>query len=86
MRLLAHPIYHYENTKGDLIDGGLFAFVQGTDPEVFLLVEARRPGGLRPRVEFRRDPNARHRSAAQSPRAPDMERPRNSRFASVRHA
>jgi hypothetical protein len=43
MRLLAQPIYRYENTKGDLIDGGLFVFVVGTDPEVFLLIEARRP-------------------------------------------
>jgi hypothetical protein len=43
MRLLAQPIYRYENTKGDLIDGGLFAFVLGTDPDVFLLIEARRP-------------------------------------------
>ena len=43
MRLLAQPIYRYENTKGDLIDGGLFVFVLGTDPEVFLLIEARRP-------------------------------------------
>ena len=33
MRLLAQPIYRYENTKGDLIDGALFAFVLGTDPE-----------------------------------------------------
>ena len=41
MRLLAQPIYRYENTKGDLIDGGLFVFVQGTDPEMFLLIEAR---------------------------------------------
>ena len=45
MRLLAQPIYRYENTKGDVIDGGLFVFVQGTDPEVFLLIEARRPPG-----------------------------------------
>jgi hypothetical protein len=45
MRLLAQPIYRYENTKGDLIDGGLFVFVQGTDPEVFLLIEARRSRG-----------------------------------------
>jgi hypothetical protein len=52
MRLLAQPIYHYENTKGDLIDGGLFAFVQGTDPEVFLLVEARRPEGRAPEWSF----------------------------------
>jgi len=42
MRLLAQPIYRYENTKGDLVDGGLFVFVVGTDPEVFLLIEARR--------------------------------------------
>jgi hypothetical protein len=46
MRLLAQPIYRYENTKGDLVDGGLFVFVIGTDPEAFLLIEARRtPGG-----------------------------------------
>jgi hypothetical protein len=45
MRLLAQPLYRYEGTKGDLIDGGLFVFVQGTDPEVFLLIEARRPRG-----------------------------------------
>ena len=43
MRLLAQPIYRYEKTKGELIDGGLFVFVLGTDPEVFLLIEARRP-------------------------------------------
>jgi hypothetical protein len=42
MRLLAQPIYRYENTRGDLFDGGLFVFVVGTDPEVFLLIEARR--------------------------------------------
>ncbi len=41
MRLLAQPIYRYQNTRGDLIDGGLFVFVMGTDPEVFLLIEAR---------------------------------------------
>ena len=51
LRLLAQPIYRYENTKGDLIDGGFFAFVQGTDPEVFLLIEARRPPGCT-RVAF----------------------------------
>jgi hypothetical protein len=44
MRLLTQPIYRYEDTKGDLIDGGLFVFVQGTAPEIFLLIEARRTG------------------------------------------
>jgi hypothetical protein len=48
MRLLAQPVYRYEATQGELIDGGLFAFVQGTDPEVFLLIEARRPPGGAP--------------------------------------
>jgi hypothetical protein len=42
MRLLAQPLYRYEDTKGDLIDGGLFVMVQGTAPEIFLLIEARR--------------------------------------------
>jgi hypothetical protein len=42
LRLLPQPIYRYEKTRGDLLDGGLFAFVQATDPEVLLLIEARR--------------------------------------------
>ena len=42
LRLLPQPIYRYTNTNADLIDGALFAFVQGTDPEVLLLLEARR--------------------------------------------
>jgi len=52
MRLLAQPIYRYENTKGDLIDGGLFVFVLGTDPEVFLLIEARNRSGAPPEWRF----------------------------------
>jgi hypothetical protein len=52
MRLLVQPIYRYENTQGDLIDGGLFVFVQGTDPEVFLLIEARQPRGGAPEWRF----------------------------------
>jgi hypothetical protein len=52
MRLLAQPIYRYENTKGDLIDGGLFVFVLGTDPEVFLLIEARQSPGGAPEWRF----------------------------------
>jgi hypothetical protein len=52
MRLLAQPIYRYESTKGDLIDGGLFVFVLGTDPEAFLLIEARRPPSGAPEWRF----------------------------------
>ncbi len=40
LRLLPQPIYRYEKLPKELLDGALFAFVQGTDPEVFLLVEA----------------------------------------------
>ena len=45
LRLLTQPIYRYESTRPDLIDGAMFAFVQDTDPEVLLLVEARRKNG-----------------------------------------
>ncbi len=44
MRLLLQPLYRYEGTEGDLIDGALFAFVHAGDPEVFLLIEARKLG------------------------------------------
>jgi hypothetical protein len=44
MRLLLQPLYRYEGTEGDLVDGALFAFVHAGDPEVFLLIEARKLG------------------------------------------
>jgi len=42
LRLLPQPLYRYESTNPDIVDGGLFAFVCsiGTDPEVFLVLEA----------------------------------------------
>ena len=44
-RLLTQPIYRYEGMESPLIDGALFAFVQGTDPELFLLIEAHQVDG-----------------------------------------
>jgi hypothetical protein len=44
-RLLAQPVYRYNDCQEPVIDGALFAFVQGTDPETFLLIEARRTDG-----------------------------------------
>jgi hypothetical protein len=41
LRLLPKPLYRYPSDAKDTLDGGLFAFVQGTDPEVLLLMEAR---------------------------------------------
>jgi hypothetical protein len=45
LRLLTQPILRYEAPRAGLIDGTLFAFVQGTDPDLFLLLEARETGG-----------------------------------------
>lgn len=46
LRLLSQPLYRYEKPEGDVIDGALFAFVTsaGTDPEVVLVLEARKTG------------------------------------------
>jgi len=40
LRLLPQPVYRYESKAPDLLDGALFAFVFGTDPELLLLLEA----------------------------------------------
>jgi len=40
MRLLQQPIYRYDCDDSQSLDGSLFAFVQGTDPEALLLIEA----------------------------------------------
>jgi hypothetical protein len=40
LRLLAKPIYRYASADGGILDGALFAFAHGTDPEVFVLIEA----------------------------------------------
>lgn len=51
LRLLTQPLYRYESTEPEVIDGGLFAFVEGTDPEIVLLIEVKTsPDG--PRWEF----------------------------------
>lgn len=48
LRLLTQPIYQYtvknsaDKRDGDKIGGGVFLFCQGTDPEVVLVLEARR--------------------------------------------
>ena len=42
LRLLSRPLYRYESTGSDLIEGAVFAFVSdaGTDPEIILILEA----------------------------------------------
>jgi hypothetical protein len=41
LRLLPRPLYRYETKKDEAtLDGAVFAFAMGTDPEVLLLLEA----------------------------------------------
>jgi hypothetical protein len=44
LRLLSEPVFRYASADAGIIDGALFAFAHGTDPEVFVLVEARHKG------------------------------------------
>jgi hypothetical protein len=43
LRLLPQPLYRYESTDPNVLDGALFALVStaGTDPEIILVLEAR---------------------------------------------
>ncbi len=47
LRLLPQPLYRYESTDPDVLDGAVFAFVTsaGTDPEAILVLETRKPAG-----------------------------------------
>jgi hypothetical protein len=42
LRVLIKPFARYEQPGSDIEDGALFGFAHGTDPEVLLIVEARR--------------------------------------------
>lgn len=45
LQVLPQPLYRYENTPPNLLDGAIFSLGDGTDPEVLLLLEARRTAG-----------------------------------------
>ena len=40
LRLLSRPLYRYEPQDPGVVDGAVFAFAMGTDPEALLLLEA----------------------------------------------
>lgn len=69
LRLLPQPLYRYEvSPTGNRFDGAVFAFVQGTDPESLLLIEAvQNNGGARWEFAFVRQTSGelegRHRDA-----------------------
>jgi hypothetical protein len=50
LRMLSQPIYRYESKQAQVLDGAMFVFVEGTDPEAFLLLEA--GGGDKPAWQF----------------------------------
>jgi len=41
LRLLTQPVFRYAAPEEGVLDGGLFALVQGTDPDIQFLIEAR---------------------------------------------
>jgi hypothetical protein len=43
LRPLTQPLYRYQSTDPEVVDGALFAFVTSTDAEALLVIEARRP-------------------------------------------
>jgi hypothetical protein len=52
LRLLPQPIYRYAAPKQGILCGGLFTLVHGTDPEIFLLIEARGESAERVRWQY----------------------------------
>ncbi len=46
LRLISQPLIRYEPKNSSTIDGALFSFSLGTDPEVILLLEARTEKGM----------------------------------------
>jgi hypothetical protein len=49
LRLLPHPIDRYTDPSSGLVDGAIFAYANGTNPELLLLLEARRHADGPPR-------------------------------------
>lgn len=42
LRMLPQPIFRYDSSDPEVLDGAIFAFVEGTDPELLILIEARK--------------------------------------------
>jgi hypothetical protein len=48
LRLMDRPLSRYSDPEHGLVDGALYAFAAGTNPEVLLLVECRQAAGEKP--------------------------------------
>src|SRR5262249_48318197 len=42
LRLMVTPIHRYQSEKQGAVDGGLFAYTKGIDPDAFLMIEVRK--------------------------------------------
>lgn len=42
LTLIPQPLLRYQSVKDGIIDGAVFSFAQGTDPEILLVLEAKR--------------------------------------------
>ena len=87
LRLLPRPLYRYEPKDGVLIDGAVFAFVMGTDPESLLLIEAVKDGkaskwqyGFARRTSGELEGRYRGAVVWTAPRFPEEHDPRRPRF------
>lgn len=45
LRLLSKPLFRYESEDPEILDGAVYGFVDATDPEILLVIEARRRDG-----------------------------------------
>jgi hypothetical protein len=45
LRRLDRPLHSYRDDDAGIVDGGLFTFANGTNPEILLFIEARQPKG-----------------------------------------
>lgn len=53
LRLMPQPLYRYPESTPGVMDGAMFAFVMGTDPELFAIVEAvHQEGGAQWKIGF----------------------------------
>lgn len=44
LRLLQSPLHRYDDAEAGIVDGAVFAFAHGTNPEILVLIEAHRTG------------------------------------------
>jgi hypothetical protein len=52
LRLMSRPLHRYSDPEAEIVDGAVFAFAEGTNPEVLMLVECRQEGSEKPTWQY----------------------------------